>query len=242
MAIVLNEDKSLFTLYTNHSMYQMKVDNLGVLLHTYYGKRTGAVDYSYLISNRDRGFAGNPYQAGTDRSYSLEILPQEYSCFGSGDYRESALKIRYSMGTRAMELRYVGYEILEGKYAIPGLPAIYAQEGDQADTLVMILKDDVSEIFVYLYYGVMENLDVITRAVRIENRGEQPIYLERAFSMCLDQVYGSYDFMTFYGKHEMERTLSRAPIHHGIQSVGSVRGASSHHYNPFMVLADHSAT
>lgn len=200
------------------------------------------MDYSYLISNRDRGFAGNPYQAGTDRSYSLEILPQEYSCFGSGDYRESALKIRYSMGTRAMELRYVGYEILEGKYAIPGLPAIYAQEGDQADTLVMILKDDVSEIFVYLYYGVMENLDVITRAVRIENRGEQPIYLERAFSMCLDQVYGSYDFMTFYGKHEMERTLSRAPIHHGIQSVGSVRGASSHHYNPFMVLADHSAT
>lgn len=242
MAVVLDENKSLFTLYTDSSMYQMKVDNLGVLLHTYYGKRTGAVDYSYLISSRDRGFAGNPYQAGTDRTYSLEVLPQEYSCFGSGDYRASALKIRYHMGARALELRYVGHEILEGKYAIPGLPAVYAEEGNRADTLVMILKDDVSGVFVSLYYGVLEDLDVITRAVRIENRGEQPIYLERALSMCLDQIYGSYDLLTFYGKHEMERKLSRAHIHHGVQSVGSVRGTSSHHYNPFMVLAERSAT
>ena len=45
-----------------------------------------------------------------------------------------------------------------------------------------------------------------------------------------------------YGKHEMERKLSRAHIHHGVQSVGSVRGTSSHHYNPFMILADRSAT
>lgn len=242
MAVLLDENKTLFTLYTKNSMYQMKVDNLGVLLHTYYGKRTGIIDYSYLISWRDRGFAGNPYQAGTDRTYSLEILPQEYSCFGSGDYRASALKIRYHMGARALELRYVGHEILEGKYAIPGLPAIYAQEGDRADTLIIILKDDVSGVFVYLYYGVMENLDVITRAVRIENRAENSIFLERALSMCLDQLYGSYDFLTFYGKHEMERKLSRAHIHHGVQSVGSVRGTSSHHYNPFMVLADRSAT
>ena len=43
--------------------------------------------------------------------------------------------------------------------------------------------------------------------------------------------------MTFYGKHEMERQVSRTQIHHGIQSVGSLRGTSSHQYNPFVVLA-----
>ena len=242
MAILLDEKNRLFSLCTKNSMYQMKVDNLGVLLHTYYGKRTENFDYSYLISCKDHGFAGNPYQAGTDRTYSLEVLPQEYSCYGSGDYRASALKIRYHMGARALELRYVGHQCLEGKYAIPGLPAIYAGEENKADTLVVTLKDDVGGVYVHLYYGVMEDLDLITRTVRIENRAEQPIYLERALSMCLDQISGSYDFLTFYGKHEMERKLSRAHIHHGVQSVGSVRGTSSHHYNPFMILADRAAT
>ncbi|HJB29830.1 MAG TPA: alpha-galactosidase [Candidatus Blautia faecavium] len=242
MAILLDENKRLFSLCTKNSMYQMKVDNLGVLLHTYYGKRTGNFDYSYLISCKDRGFAGNPYQAGTDRTYSLEVLPQEYSCYGSGDYRSSALKIRYHMGARALELRYVDHQCIKGKYAIPGLPSVYAQEENKADTLVITLKDDVGGVYVHLYYGVMEDLDMITRTVRIENQAEHPIYLERALSMCLDQMYGNYDFLTFYGKHEMERKLSRAPIHHGVQSVGSVRGTSSHHYNPFMILADREAT
>ena len=38
MSILPDDQKSLFTLYTKNSMYQMKVDNLGVLLHTHYGK------------------------------------------------------------------------------------------------------------------------------------------------------------------------------------------------------------
>ena len=42
MAIAVNE--KVFTLCTKNSMYQMKADEHGVLLHTYYGKRT---DYSY---------------------------------------------------------------------------------------------------------------------------------------------------------------------------------------------------
>lgn len=242
MGIVLDEKKSLYTLQTKNSMYQMKVDAVGVLLHTYYGKRTEAFDYSYLITYKDRGFAGNPYDVGRDKTYSLETLPQEYSCFGSGDYRASALKIRYHMGTRALELRFVSHEVLPGKYAIPGLPAIYANEDNKADTLVITLKDDVGGVYVKLYYGVMEDLDVITRAVCIQNKSEYPIYLERALSMCIDYQYGSFDLLTFYGKHLMERKLSRAHIHHGIQSVGSVRGTSSHHYNPFFVIADRVAT
>ena len=57
MGIIVNG--SLFTLHTKNSTYQMKVDDKGVLLHTYYGKRTDETDYSYLISFADRGFSGN---------------------------------------------------------------------------------------------------------------------------------------------------------------------------------------
>ena len=54
MAIAVNE--KVFTLCTKNSMYQMKADEHGVLLHTYYGKRTEQMDFSYLIQKRDHDF------------------------------------------------------------------------------------------------------------------------------------------------------------------------------------------
>lgn len=242
MAIQINEKEGLFTVLTKNSMYQMKKDQYGVLLHTYYGKRSEVFDYSYLISYGDRGFSGNLYEAGFDKTYSLDVLPQEYSSYGVGDFRSSALKVRHSNGTVATELRYEGYQVLPGKYEIPGLPAVYSTEENQADTLVITLKDAPSNLYIHLYYGVLEDLDMITRAVRIENRGEETVDLEQAMSVCLDFQFGEFDYLTFHGRHAMERMLSRTPVHHGIQSVGGVRGTSSHHYNPFVILADKTAT
>ena len=201
------------------------------------GKRTEQMDFSYLIQKRDHGFSGNPYDAETDRKYSLDTLPQEYSCQGNGDYRESTFAVRNQYGVSASDLRFQGYEILKGKYEIPGLPAFYAEDSAQADTLVISMKDRDGEILVKLYYGVFEEFDLITRAVCVENLGEEEVYLERALSCCVDQTCGNWDWMTFYGKHEMERQVSRTQVHHGIQSVGSLRGTSSHQYNPFVVLA-----
>ena len=108
MTIVFEKENRLFTLCTRNSMYQMKADDKGILLHTYYGKKTEVFDYSYLIQRRDHGFSGNPEEAGNDRTYSTDTLPQEYSSFGSGDYRESALDIRYDHGARTLGLRYEG--------------------------------------------------------------------------------------------------------------------------------------
>lgn len=196
MAIVFDKENRLFTLCTKNSMYQMKADDKGILLHTYYGRKTDICDYSYLIQRRDHGFSGNPDEATGDRTYSTDTLPQEYSSFGSGDYRESALDIRYDNGTRTLGLRYEGYEIIKGKYSIPGLPAMYADE-NEAETLVITLRDDVQDVRVKLYYGVVKDLDVITRSVSVENHGQAPVQLERVMSLCLDQPYGDWDWMTF---------------------------------------------
>ena len=242
MAILIDEKTGLFSLTTKNSLYQMKADEYGVLLHTYYGRKTPVVDYSYLIDRDDRGFSGNPYRLGETRDYSLDVMPQEYACFGGGDFRPSALKVRYNGGGNSMDLRYAGYKLCEGKYAIPGLPAVYANKEEECETLIIKLKDEKEEISVSLYYGVFEKMDLITRAAVIENTGEELFYLERAMSMELDIPYGDHDWITFYGKHEMERQLSRTALHHGIQSVGSTRGASSHQYNPFVILADPDAT
>lgn len=242
MAIFYNDKERTMTLQTKNSTYQMKVDEKNVLLHTYYGVKTDNSDKSYLIFYADRGFSGNPHHVGTlDREYSLDVLPQEYSCFGTGDYRESGIKIKNQDGSRAVELCYDCHEIKEGKYSIPGLPAAYTKN-EIAHTLVVTLKDKYSNVYVKLLYGVIEEKDIITRAVIVENRGQHKITIEKAASLCLDWQYGDFDVITFYGKHAMEREFQRQPVLHGCYSIGSVRGASSHHYNPFVMLCDKKTT
>ena len=257
MAIVIDEKNKLFTLHTKNSTYQMKADSLGTLLHTYYGKRIDGSDMSYLIVRRDRGFSGNPYECGkTDKTYSLDVFPQEYSCYGTGDYRISALKIQNEDGSCAVSLTYQGYQIHKGvKYSIPGLPAVYvdsavgsekaasmdSKEVITVDSLEIVLKDEVTGVEVTLLYGVLEETDIITRAVKIANKGSQDIILQKAASMNIDWVYGDYEWLTFYGRHAKERNLRRSKLDQGIHAIGSVRGASSHHQNPFAIVCEQNA-
>ena len=49
------------------------------------------------------------------------------------------------------------------------------------------------------------------------------------------------DLITFNGHHLMERCLDRGALRPGVQSVGSVRGASSHQHNPFVILCGRDA-
>ena len=240
MAIIYNPNSKIFTLHTAHSTYQMKVDALGYLLHLYYGARSnGSMDY--LLTYADRGFSGNPYAAGADRTYSLDALPQEYPSLGTGDYRNIALNIKSDNGAEGVNLLYKSYEIRKGKYALKGLPAVWAKE-EEAETLEIVLADEAAKIEVYLLYGVLADADIITRSVVIKNTGASKVTIEKASAACLDFVSGDFDVLRFYGKHAMERKLERTTLGHGTIRFGSRRGTSSHQYNPAVILAEHNAT
>ncbi len=235
MAIGFRQEGRIFTLDTKHTSYRMKVDEYGFLLHLYYGGRVyGNMDY--LLTCYDRGFSGNPWDVGNDRTYS-----QEYPVMGVGDFRNSALIVRNADGSDCCDLRYIGHEIKKGKYGLPGLPAVYDDSGE-AQTLEITLGDKVSGMRVTLLYGVLEEADIITRSVILENRGNKGVTVEKAASACLDFVTGSFDMLSFYGRHTMERNLQREALRHGTYAIGSRRGTSSHQYNPAVILADRSAT
>ena len=59
MSIVCCAETGLITIHTDHTSYQMKADEIGTLLHTYYGPRVGDEDLSYAIFRMNRGFSGN---------------------------------------------------------------------------------------------------------------------------------------------------------------------------------------
>ncbi len=237
--IVLDQENNIFTLHTRNTTYQMKADQYRVLLHTYYGPRINGGDLSRLIQYADRGTSPNPNEAGHRRDYSLDTLPQEYSTCGVGDFRLPSIEFEPADGSRLADLRYTGYELKRGKYALPGLPAFFG--GEEWETLVIHLIDSACKVSVKLYYGVLEARDLITRAVQVVNEGGKAVQLRRCASLCLDFQRGDLDFITFDGCHAQERNLNRAPLRQGVQSVESVRGTSSHHHNPFVILCDHDA-
>lgn len=240
MAIRYWKEKQIFSIDTKNTTYQMKVDSCGFLLHLYYGaKVNGAMDY--LLTYADRGFSGNPAEAGADRTYSLDVLPQEYPTWGTGDYRNAALLIQNADHSESCKLQYAGHTIKKGKYNLSGLPAVYAEE-NEAETLEIYMEDCVSNLKVTLLYGVVEQLDIITRSVIIENHGSEDIIIEKAGSACLELLPGQYDLLSFCGRHTMERTVQRKRIGYGSSVFESRRGTSSHQYNPAFILADVNAT
>ena len=234
MGIVYSKSDRTFTIQTKNTTYQMQVDPYGFLLHLYYGKKTDGSCMDYLLTYYDRGFSGNPFDAGDDRTYSMDALPQEYPSYGTGDYRSTALIVENADGSTACH-------IFNGKYKIPGLPAVYADE-TESQTLEIVMEDAVTGVEVTLQYGVLPDYDVITRSEKIVYRGEGKICIRKAQSACLDFVQGKYDLLTFYGRHAMERTMQREAVTHGSHVIGSVRGTSSHQYNPMMILADENTT
>ena len=218
----------------------MQVDRYGFLLHLYYGKKTdGCMDY--LLTYYDRGFSGNPYDAGEDRTYSMDTLPQEFPCYGNGDFRSTAFAVENADGSMSCDLRYKSHKIFDGKYNLEGLPAVYASE-EEAQTLEILMEDPVTGVKVVLLYGVLPAQDIITRSVCVKNESSGKIYLNKIESASLDFLYGDYELLTFYGRHAMERNVQRVPVVHGTQKIGSVRGTSSHQYNPMMILAEKETT
>lgn len=229
----------------------MMVDEHGHLLHTYYGRRAdGQMDY--LLSREDRGFSGNAYEAGNDRTYSLDQLLQEFPTNGVGDFRSYAFDVRVSSNDRdltftntdnvdsswGVDLKYVDAKITEGKYALEGLPAVYALDDDEAMTLEVDLCDFAKKIEVKLYYGVLPKVDIITRAVIVINKNENLVAITKCQSAVLDLPGGEYDFIKFTGRHAMERNVERVAVSHGKQEISSRRFTSSHQCNPLMILAD----
>lgn len=236
MAIIYDSKEQIFTLETKKTTYQMKVAAHGFLLHLYYGNKIMG-NTEYLLTYYDRGFSGNPYESREDRTFSMDVLPQEFPCSGNGDYRSCAIDIKNPDGTNGCDLRYVSHKITKGKYHLPGLPAVYAKE-EEAETLEIVLQDKNSLVTVTLLYGVLEEKEIITRSAKVVNQGTGKIYVKRLQSACLDFLYGEYEVMSFYGRHAMERNVQRQAVGHGNYQIGSRRGTSSHQYNPLLILAE----
>ena len=240
MSVTFNESARQFRLRANNTDYIIGIAPGGdYLAHVYFGRSVPDEDLTYLLRLDE-----NPWTPETndrDRACYTDTLPFEYPCFGIGDYREAAFKISAADGTSTCDLRYKSHRIYKGKPALEGLPATFATEESPCDTLEIVMEDKPAGLEATLIYTAFEKLDVITRAVIVKNVGDKPCTLTRVYSACVDFDTHEFDMITLNGSWARERAVERCRLHHGKQSVDSMRGESSHQNNPFAALCEHTA-
>lgn len=235
MSIKYIEERNLFVIQTENTEYAFQIVYGKHPVHLYYGAKEGAeyADYKEWVVS----YA--PYHKEHHLTYVPDTAMLEYSGYDSGDYRASSLKIRNKNGDCATFLDYKEYRIFNGRLELKGLP--FADADEKTETLEITLADDLTGAEVKLYYTVFAEEDVISRSVVITNRSEDKMVIEKCMSLTLDLPNHDYDMISLHGQHYKERMYQRVPLHHGLQSIFSRRGYSSHHYNPFFALCSHEA-
>lgn len=241
MSIIYHEGTKTFHLYNDTVSYIMMVLRNGQLGQLYYGKRIrDKEDFTYLLEQKQRAMASYIYEG--DRTFSMEHIKQELPVYGATDYRQPAVEILQENGSRLSDFTYVSHEIQKGKPKLAGLPATYVEQEEEADTLTVYLKDAVTDICAKLLYTIYGKGGILTRSVCYENEGSRPVHLTRAMSLSLDLPDCDYEWLQLSGAWARERHVKVRRLEQGIQSIGSMRGNSSHQQNPFLVLKRPDAT
>lgn len=237
MPITFDEKRKIFKLDTLDSTYAIGIRE-GYLIHLYYGKK---IPDDNLLDLPFRGYFAtiSPKNVHVDDyKFSLDVQPMEYSCNGSGDYRLAALSIKDSMGRTTTDIRYLDHKIYDGKPKLKGLPATYCNDDSEAQTLELITIDKFTGAKVTLYYTAFANYSVVTESVKVENTGKETFEIEKVASCCVNFPSMDYNMINLSGVWSRERRVITRHLAHGIQSVASKRGSSSHNHNPFVALVD----
>ncbi|WP_057912704.1 alpha-galactosidase [Peribacillus muralis] len=235
MPIFINKENNQFHLTNKTVSYIFHVMKNGELGQLYYGKKLNhRPDFSHFAAYHIPT-AASCHGEKTDPAFSLETICQEYPVYGTSDFREPAISLRHPNGSSVGKFEYEGFEVIDGKERIPGLPSTFANAGE-ASTLIIVFFDKLRDLKLKLFYTIFENTACITRHASLENEGEHPVDIERMMSVSLDLSDHDFTMVHLAGAWSRERHVKERKLQTGIQSISSIRGASSHHHNPFMAL------
>lgn len=242
MSIQYFEEHRIFKLDAKDTSYIIAiVDDEQFIGHVYFGRRL--IDCPFSSDSLMR-INENPYvpsKNNRDRLSFYDTFPMEYPTHGIGDFRETCLMVRDKNNHSACRIQYKSHTITKGKPRLSGLPATFGSEED-CTTLEITAVDEVLNLEVILVYTVFEHLDVIARSVRVRNLAQDPIYLTKALSTCVDLEGGDFEMISLHGSWARERHPQRLKVGIGKKTISSVRGESSHQNSPFIALASPETT
>jgi alpha-galactosidase len=238
MSVVFDKEKNIFCLNASQTTYLIKIMDGGEICHLYWGKSISPEK----IESAETRWEPKPFCPIHREGVSFSMFPQEYPSPDSGDFREAAYEFDTPSGHMMSVLKYKSYEIFDGKNALPGMPATYVNQEQEAQTLQIVARDEVLGLNVTLQYTVFANQNVITRSVLFENKGSETVFIDKALSCSIDFEHSDFQLLHLPGAHAAERAIEIEPLTHGLKTIQSKRGLSSPQHNPFVALLEKGAT
>lgn len=230
----------VFRLQTAHTSYWFALTAHGHLEHLHYGRFLPPQDPAALRARRTVGYGSGVVYDPTDRTYSLDAIPLEYSGIGQGDYRLSPCEIQTRHGFDT-DLVYRAHRIVDGVAPASLAGAHAGADADAAgiQTLDVDLVDERAGLLLTLRYTVFPGIDVITRRTILTNIGADAAEIAALASLQLDLPGLGADAVirTFDGGWSHETHAHDRPVSAGTFVTGSTTGASSNRHNPGFIVA-----
>lgn len=236
-------DKKYFHLHNGKISYLFYIMENGELGHLYYGKDLGKLtkeDLAYIQCDRNKSAGIVKYSPAFDK-FSLADHQSEFPVYGTSDFREGAISLERDHEFLYPSFEYTDYSISNEKIRNLAFPASYSSKQDST-TLSVKLHDTDHQLELELNYTIFENSSAVVRSAEIKNCGSEKIYLNNLQSSILTLPNDNYDFLQLSGAWLKERHIKTRPLVQGITKVESLRGASSHHQNPFIALTDQNVS
>lgn len=222
-----------FSLGNGSVSYIFRVSPEGILEHLYFGQYINPENPLSAIPRRVFRCTTVDFQ-GID-NYSLDDTPQEYPLYGTSDTRYPAFHAINGAGNSTNLLLYHSHEIVDAKPELNNLPSSRGAKG-ASQTLLVTLRDEVTNLSVTLSYTIFKEHDVLARSVTICNEGDSSIELKNVMSSALDMPSGDYELLHLRGSWAREFEEERMPVPMGRFVIESSRGTSSNVHNPFLAL------
>ena len=240
MPIKFDRKRKVLHLYNNEISYLFHISPDNKLIHLYFGSYLSDFDLNTMKINTNNYYSyfdGSKEIFKTTDDFNYETSSMEYPCFGLGDYRPCAIKIKGPLGDYNSDFEFVRFKTYKGKRKLKGLPSIRDNK-EEFETLEVYLIDKVSKVELVLSYSISSSLPVITRSVKVINKNEEDIHVLNLYSACLDFKTSKYKMYYLSGRYGKERNIRCNKLLSGEQRICSLEGKSSHNFSPFAAICD----
>ena len=199
-------------LETRNTGYAIGLNHAGLLAHRSWGARLPYIsDYPAPFDPITWSSPDGPHH----------FVPEEYPGYANTKYIDPCLKVTYADGTRDVVLSYEDFSITISPQPV----------------LDLRFKDSHYPLQLTLHYRIHEEYDLIERWVTLENLGDDPILIERAFSAKWTLPPGdNYSLTHLYGRHIDEFHVQRESLTPGLKIIESRRIIPSHRASPWFAV------
>ncbi len=237
MGIIYNEKEKTIHLFNKNLSYIIGINSLGILEHLYFGKRIDSFnknEYLKLPDYNYQSYVDGKFQ--TIDSFYENVTQAEIGSYLRNDLKPASIIIESDDG-ELTDFRFVSYEIGATNKYCSSFP--HTRNLDTNDNHLMItLKDTYRNVYLNLYYSLLENEDILIKSSRIINKEEKKINVKRLMSSTLDFPFENQKLIHFPGQWANERNFVIEDINYGLKSLYSLEGRSGHLENPFFIIQE----